>query len=317
MAAYPAALDAARTAAGASGVTFAVVHDGRIAWAGASGRARDGATPLVADARMVIGSVTKTYVAAAVLQLVAEGRLGLEDPAADHLAGIDVGGITIRELLDHTSGLADLFNDATREGLEQHPGTAWTRDRILGSLHDPWYEPGEGWAYANTNYYLLGLIVESVAGRSLADELARRFLQPMHLSATTVLTGAIGEPLSPAWASIFWASGAMSASASDLARWGDALYDGPVLPARLDARMLDWNDHDYGLGAQRIEVGGAAGYGHTGLLDTTTTLLLYLPSADVTLAMLVNRPSADLAAMLTARPPDGGPSLLALALDGG
>jgi D-alanyl-D-alanine carboxypeptidase len=309
------ALDAARAAGSAYGVTFAVVDDGLVIWTGSAGRARDGATPLTSDARFVIGSVTKTYVAAAVLQLVSEGRLSLNDVAADRLPGIALSReITIRQLLDHSSGLADLFNDATRRGLEERPGVAWTQDQILASLHEPWYPPGEGWAYANTNYYLLGRIVESVTGSSLADELDRRFLGPIALNATTVLTGATGEPLSPAWASIFWASGAMSSSAADLARWGDALYDGGVLPAALRAQMLDWNDDDYGLGAQRIEVPGAVGYGHTGLLDTYTTLLLYLPSADVTLTLLVNRTNVDLGAMLTAHPAGGGPSLLDLAL---
>lgn len=309
------ALEAARATGSAYGVTFALVRDGVVTWTGAAGRARDGATPLTTDARFVIGSVTKTYVAAAVLQLVAEGRLALSDPAVDHLSGVSISrDITVRQLLDHTSGLADLFNDATRRGLEEHPGTAWTREEVFGSLHAPWYRPGEGWAYANTNYYLLGLIVESITGTSLADDLQQRLLGPMHLDATSVLTGATGEPLSPAWASIFWASGAMSASASDLARWGDALYDGRVLPTALRAQMLDWNDDDYGLGAQRIEVPGAVGYGHTGLLDTYTTLLLYLPSADVTLALLVNRTNVDLGAMLTAHPAGDGPSLLDLAL---
>lgn len=308
------ALEAARAAGSAHGVTFALVRDGGVLWAGEAGRRRDGATPLTTDSRFVIGSVTKTYVAATVLQLVGEGRLALSDPAVDHLSGVSISrDITVRQLLDHTSGLADLFNDATRRGLEERPAVAWTRDQVLGSLHAPWYAPGEGWAYANTNYYLLGLIVESVTGSSLAEELQRRFLVPMHLGSTAVLSGATGEPLSPAWASIFWASGAMSASAPDLARWGDALYDG-VLPAALRTQMLDWNEDDYGLGAQRIEVPGAAGYGHTGLLDTYTTLLLYLPSADVTLALLVNRTNVDLGAMLTARPSEERPSLLDLAL---
>ena len=69
--------------------------------------------------------------------------------------------ITIRQLLDHTSGLADVFNDATRRGLEEHPERAWSTRQLLTSLHAPWYQPGEGWAYANTNYYLLGMVSSS------------------------------------------------------------------------------------------------------------------------------------------------------------
>lgn len=312
---FQAALDAARARAGAYGVSFAITRDGEITWSGVSGRARDGRTPLTLETPFVIGSVTKTFVAATILQLVEEERLGLDDPVRRHLPRLTMVSreITVRQLLDHTSGLADLFNDATRLGIEEHPELGWSADEVLASLHDPWYDPGEGWAYANTNYFLLGLIVERVTGATLADELQRRFFGPLGLGATRVLDGRPGDPLQPAWTTIFWASGAMSSSATDIARWGDALYDGGLLPARATREMLHVNDDDYGLGAQRIELDAeTAGYGHTGLLNTYTTLLLHLPQEDVTLALLVNRTDVDLAAMLAARPP-GGASLLELA----
>jgi hypothetical protein len=77
--------------------------------------------------------------------------------------------------------------------------------------------------------------------------------------------------------------------------------------------MLAFNDDGYGLGAQRLDIGGVTGVGHTGLLDTYTSLLLHLPAENVTIALLVDTPRARLGAMLTAVPPDGGPSLLELA----
>ena len=106
----------------------------------------------------------------------------------------------------------------------------------------------------------------------------------------------------------------MVASAADLARWGDALYGGEVLEPPMRDAMLSFNAEGYGLGAQRIEVAGREGVGHTGLLDTYTTLLLYLPDEGVTVALLVDRPQAPLEAMLTAAADGGGPSLLDLAL---
>ncbi len=315
---FDAALEAARSAASAWGVTFGAVRDGQLLWTGASGRERDGGTALSADDELVIGSVTKTFVAAAILQLVEQGRLDLDDPLIEHLPEMRAFGTaaTVRQLLDHTSGFADVFNDTTRRGLEEHPERAWTTAQVLRTVHAPWYEPGEGWAYANTNYFLLALLVERLTGSSLAEDLDGRFLGPLGLEHTRVLTGAEAEGalLSPAWATIFYGSGAMSASAADLARWGDALYGGSgVLSAPTLERMEAVNDDDYGLGVQRIELAGAVGYGHTGLLNTYTTLLLYLPDADVTLALLVNRSHVDLGAMLSAMPMDGGPSLLDLA----
>ncbi len=314
---YQRALDAAREYAGAYGVTFAAVRDGQVMWTGSSGRERDGRTALTPASPLVIGSVTKTFVAATILQLAEAGRLQLEDPVRRHLPELRQLSpkITIAQLLDHTSGLADLFNDKTRTGLEEHPEHAWTADEVLGSLHDPWYKPGEGWAYANTNYYLLSLVIERLTGASLADELTRRFLAPLELQTTALLDGTRpGGPLEPAWTTIFWGSGAMSASAADLARWGDALYAGSVLQPPTRAQMLDFNDYDYGYGAQKVEVGDHAGYGHTGLLNTYTTLLYHLPDEGVTLALLVNRSHVDLGGMLQVEPVDDGPSLLQLAL---
>lgn len=313
---YTAALEAARAAAGAYGITFAVVRDGGVEWSGTSGRARDGTSRLQPDQPFVIGSVTKTYVAATILQLGEEGRLDLDDRLSEHLPKLRTFGrtATLRQLLDHTSGFADVFNDTTRRGLEEHPELPWAAEQILGSVHAPWYEPGEGWAYANTNYYLLGLVIEQVTGRSLADEVGTRFLEPLGLRQTRLLSGADDEDglLPAAWATIFWASGAMSASAADLARWGDALYGGDVLSRRSLEAMERLNSHDYGLGVQKVELPGVIGFGHTGLLSTYTTLLVYLPDADATLALLVNRSDVDLGGMLAAKPPGGGPSLLEL-----
>lgn len=313
---YQAALEAARAMAGAYGVTFAAVRDGELLWAGSSGRARDGRTPLTPSTPLVIGSVTKTFVAATILQLAEDGRLRLDDPVREHLPELRQLSrrITIAQLLDHTSGLADLFNDETRAGLEEDPGRAWTTEEVLGSLDAPWYQPGEGWAYANTNFYLLGLVIERLTGASLAEELTARFLEPLGLRTTGLLDGTEpGGPLEPAWTSIFWGSGAMAASAADLARWGDALYAGGVLRPSSRARMLELNDHDYGYGVQLVEVAGRKGYGHTGLLNTYTSLLYHLPKERLTIALLVNRSHVDLGGMLTVEPGTGRPSLLELA----
>lgn len=312
---FVAAVEAARSFGGAYGITFAAVRDGEVLWAGAAGRYRDGATAVAGSDSLVIGSVTKTFVAATVLQLVEEGRLSLGDTVREHLPGeaAVTPDITIRQLLDHTSGLADVFNDTTKVGIETHPERAWSGTEIMETLHEPWYRPGEGWAYANTNYYLLGLVVERITGATLAEELDRRFFTPLGLESTSVLTGdtSTRDSLEPAWATIFWASGAMAASASDLARWGDALYGDALLNEASRAEMMKLNTDDYGLGVQRIEVPGSAGYGHTGMLKTYTSLLLHLPQENVTLALLVNRTHVDLAGMLGARAGDG-PSLLEL-----
>ena len=113
----------------------------------------------------------------------------------------------------------------------------------------------------------------------------------------------------------------MTSSAGDLARWGDALYDDDVpqhvlLDGDTARAMLRFNRDDYGLGVKRFEeLAPHKAYGHTGLLNTYTTLLLHLPADDITIAMLVNRTNVDLLSMIRQRPADGGPSLLRLAID--
>ncbi len=311
---FQAALDEARARAKAFGVTFAVVRDGGVVWVGSSGVTRDG-RPMAPDEPLVIGSVTKTFVAATVLQLAAEGMLELDDPLRRHLPDLTTisRNITVAQLLSHTSGLADVFNDATRRGLETDPAHAWTSDEVLDTVREPWYQPGDGWAYSNTNYLLLAMLVEQLTGQDLADAVASRLTEPLGLASTAVLTGATGDILAPAWSTIFTGSGAMASTAADLARWGDALYDGAVLPPSMRAEMLRIDDDDYGLGVQRIQMAGRTGYGHTGLLNTDTTLLFHVPSRDVTIALLVNRTQVDLDLLLRAHPADGGPSLMELA----
>jgi D-alanyl-D-alanine carboxypeptidase len=316
-AAFQAALGAAREHGQAFGVTFAAVRDGEVIWAGSSGVTRDGET-LAPDAEMVIGSVTKTFVAATVLQLAEEGRINLDASVRGYLPEqrrVD-RAISVRQLLNHTSGLADVFNDRTKAAMESDPGRAWTSKEVLAAVGSPWFEPGRAYGYANTNYHLLGLIVERVTGATLESQIEARFLGPLGLHGTRSLDADnAGAMLPKSWASIFWASGAMSSNATDLARWGDALLGGEVLDDATLEAMTDVHSDDYGLGIKRLELPRRVGYGHTGLLYAYTTMLIHLPKDDVTVALLVNRTQVDLPGMLAKRSPGKGPSLLRLVID--
>ncbi|MGH2356914.1 MAG: serine hydrolase domain-containing protein [Candidatus Limnocylindria bacterium] len=316
-AAFQQALWDAHALADAYGVTFAAVHDGTLLWAGASGVERDGLTQLAADRPQVIGSVTKTFVAALILQLIDEGRLSLDEPAAQLLpeAIAAVGAATVRQLLDHTSGMADVyFTEALRAALDETPDRVLGHFEVLATLPGPWFVAGDTSTYSNANYLVLALIAERALHRPLAQTLEARFAKPLGLATTRTLDplGA-DEPMPPAWRSIFWGSGAMASSAADLARWGDALYGGALLTPGTRQQMLTFNDHGHGLGVQQLSFGELSGYGHVGLLNTFTSLLVYLPDADVTLAVLVNRSEVDAYSMLT-HAVDGRPSLLDVVL---
>jgi CubicO group peptidase (beta-lactamase class C family) len=164
-AALEAAVARARAAYGLDALAVGVSYGGARRWTGASGLARDGITPLTGDSPFGIASITKTFVASEILQLVDEGTIRLTDPVAALLPDVSVpAGITVQRLLDHTSGLADLFGPL-RDDLNANPDRIWTTDEVLARVPAPWFAPGANWGYSNTNYLLLGLVVERVTGR--------------------------------------------------------------------------------------------------------------------------------------------------------
>lgn len=293
----------------APGLSVAAVAADGTSWAASAGTFQSG-RPIQPHDAVTIGSVTKSFTAAVVLALAHEGRIDLDAPVAAYLA--DPGraaGRTVRQLLNHTSGIADLYGPA-RAHLNGAPHLSLSANGVLKPVGTEWFAAGTGYAYSNTNYYILGLLIEAVVGHSFAEEVAARFTRPLGLAKTRMLTGP-GVQLPPAWSSVFWTSGAMEAPPSELARWGHALYGGAVLAEPSLAAMLDFSaGHDYGLGAQLLPLGERSVPGHSGLMYETTTLLVHLPEG-LTVAIAATMPHTDLEAALVT-PYDGGPSLLEL-----
>jgi D-alanyl-D-alanine carboxypeptidase len=210
-----------------------------------------------ADRRFRVGSVTKTFTAAVVLQLVDEGALSLDDTLEDHLPGVVPRGeeITIRQLLLHRSGLAN-FTDY-RPWLDRTSRSS--TNRPLDSLrfaasHPLLFEPGSTWSYSNTNYVALGLIVEKVTGSSYAQELEERILEPLgldetELAATRRVPGLDDEGENP---NLPWAAGSIVSNAQDLARFYTALLSGGVVS---DASLAEMKRTVLADGAQRAGLG--------------------------------------------------------------
>jgi D-alanyl-D-alanine carboxypeptidase len=286
-------------AAGVPGV-IVLVRDGRrtVRVAGGAARLKPRQAMRVSD-RFRIGSLTKTYVATVVLQLAGEGKLSLDDSVERWLPGMVPNGqnITVRELLNHHSGLFDFFNDPQHLApyLAGDFAHVYTPEQLvaIAVAHPPLFPPGArpplfpanpNEAYSNTNYVLLGLIVEKVAGRSIGAELSRRIFRPLKLRDTLFSTGrripgrhAHGyffpdartrldtTSVSPTHT---WAAGAIVSTADQVARFYRALLFGRLLRPNLLRAMTTFTDA-YGLGillgrtpcgTQWLHTGEIAGY---------------------------------------------------------
>ena len=249
-------------------------------------------TPMRASDRFRIGSETKMFVATVVLQLVGEGKLSLADTVERWLPGLvpNGRGITIRQLLNHTSGLFDYAEDKAFIKQVDNPRKRWAPRQLveLATAHRPLFAPGTRHSYANTGYILLGLIVEKATGNSLPAELRKRIFAPLGLHATSFPTtpriaGRYAHgytrytkprltDISVFSPSILGAAGAIVSNADDLARFHQALLRGRLLGPDLLAAMKttvavpESGGHQaYGLGLIRTRYGPCGVFwGHGG-----------------------------------------------------
>ncbi|WP_239647537.1 serine hydrolase domain-containing protein [Nocardiopsis baichengensis] len=282
-------------AAGAVGA-LAEVRGEHGVWRGTSGVAERGtAREVPVEGRFRAGSVTKTFLATAVLQLADEARLRLDDTVEEWLPGAvpDGDGITVRRLLDHTSGLYDYRKTLTLPpdpGFLNYRWRTWTADELVGRAvaNPPAFEPpGSEYAYSNTGYVLLGQIVEEAAGRPYGEEIERRIIRPLRLSGTEMPGESpwIGGPhprgyIPAEWGgrthlvdftemnpSLLGAGGELISTTEDLNRFVAALLDGRLLPEdRLDEMTTPGVEGEtYGLGlAWRDTSCGVRVYGNDG-----------------------------------------------------
>lgn len=259
-----------------------------------AGTRADAAGEAVVGGHFRIGSATKTFVATVVLQLVDEGRVGLDDPVDRYVAGVPKGDlITVRQVLNHTSGLYDYAHE---EGYSTNRWRGADRFRTyqprqlldVAFAGTPYFEPGEGWHYSNTNYIVAGMLIERVTGRTYGDEVRSRILRPLGLTRTTVPGWWPGLPLPHARGytevdgrlvdatlmnpTLDWAAGEMISTADDLNRFFDALLGGRLTSAASLAEMRRTVDDTgtifaYGLGLQRFDLPcGRSVWGHGGEL---------------------------------------------------
>ena len=317
---------AARSLPGVSaGVAWA---DGRSLALAAGVRERDAEPALATGDRLLAGSTGKTFVAAVALQLVAEGKLALDEPIAERLGAEpwlerlpNARGLTLRHLMAHRSGLQRYeFKPEFARDLKADPERVWKPADLLGYVlgDEPLFAPGADFTYSDTNYILVGLLIERATGKSLYSEVRERLLAPLELdgvvpadsrSVPGLVQGHAGsqDPLglpdrvldaqgrfciNPQFE---WAGGGFATTGGDLARWGCALYAGNVLDDAQRAAMLTGEEAPelgkgvrYGLGAILRTTEHGPAVGHSGFFPGYMSELRFWPEHGIAVAVQVN-----------------------------
>ena len=266
--------------------------------------------PIRVDDRMRIASVAKAFSGAVALSLVSEGKLSLHDTIGKWLRELLPEAwweVTLRQLLNHTSGIFNYFDDeAFTQSLLAHPLQAHTPHELVAvaTAHPPVFAPGTSWSYSNTNYIVIGLILERVTHRSVSSLLRQRIIRPLRLHDTMYPTRSPNIPgyhahgyLPPTLSDLFpppWggqnryvdisrfsptvtgAEGALISNPDDLRRFYRALLSGQLLrPAQL-AKMKTMVELDpgfgYGLGLATTETPCGRIWGHNGSVPGYTTI---------------------------------------------
>ena len=275
---------------------------------------------------MLQGSVGKTYVAAVALQLVQEKRLALDDPIEKYLGAEkwfarlpNARDITVRMLMNHTSGLVRYeFKEQFVKDLTANPDKVWKPQELVAYIFDTTapFAAGKGWDYSDTNYIVLGMIIERITGKTYYEELARRILMPLNLRETVPSDRRVILRLSQGYAGkdnpfggtdamisngrmvinpqFEWTGGGIASTAEDLARWAKLLYEGKAFEPALLGKMFEGvparlgPEAKYGLGVIIRPTPLGTSYGHSGFFPGYLTEMMYFPQSRVAIAMQIN-----------------------------
>jgi D-alanyl-D-alanine carboxypeptidase len=295
-------------------------------WLGTAGNAEFAPDRAIEDdTSMAIASITKTFIAALILQLAEEGAIDLDVPFGTYFSDAPRSKTaTTRQLLSHTSGIYNYFENprygkAASAWLQSSPSGLnarehrWTYDEIMDLVKDGYCKPGKCYHYSNTNFVILGQIAEAVGGKPLHKQLRQRFFKPLGMQ-DTIFQPEERPPADAAHGHWFWgagysdhtrdsrfvpfmaaasvadAAGAIASTASDLSIWADALYGGKVLTDEsLEEMTTFFSSGLYGLGADVASFAGNRGHGHRGGLRGFESSMWYFPADGVSVVLLSNQ----------------------------
>lgn len=304
------------------GVSAAIILPNGRKWTGTGGISSD-TIAITKDMVFAIGSITKTFVATITLKLVEEGILSPDDPLYKWLPEykhIDKN-ITIRQLLNHTSGIYMFWsNQEIWDDLKANRNKKWTPEEVLKYIKEPYFEPGKGFRYSNTNYLFLAMIITKATNSKLSTLLNKYFWKPINLnSASLFIEDGIPENQVHVYGdnfnndgsyldvtflprasheSITYGSAGIFMTAEDLAFWSHSLFNNKILGQQSMKEMLHfenmWPEGDmtgYGFGVLKYKKAfsnGKLAYGHSGANIGTSAYMIYLPKNNLTVVVIIN-----------------------------
>ena len=304
------------------GVSAAIIFSEDKKWTGTSGISHDTVT-IKPDMLFAIGSITKNLVATLTLKLAEKGILSLDDPLSKWLPEYPHvnSEITIRQLLNHTSGIYMFWsNQKIWDDLIKDRTKIWTPDEVLTYINEPYFKPGEGFRYSNTNYLLLAMIITEATGSTLSSEFNEYFWEPLNIKSACL---SIEESIPDNQAHVFgdnfnddgsyldltflpreshesitYGSAGIFMTAEDLALWCHSLFEGKILNQQSMDEMLQFvtfrpsgNMTGYGLGVQIFKKkysNGKKALGHGGANIGTSAYMIHLPDNNLSIVVMIN-----------------------------
>jgi D-alanyl-D-alanine carboxypeptidase len=295
-------IDSIRIASNIKGISACVIYPGAGTWKGVSGISHAG-TPVSSEMEFGIASNTKLFTGVLMLKLAETGLISIDDSLHEHLPvfnNID-SNITIRQLLNHTSGLADVTSvPGYPDSMLNDPNRIFTASELMSWAGPPLFSPGTDWNYCNTNYLLAAMIAESATGESYSQLLRDSILNPLQLDSTFLdVYETILYPVAHPWQAGFnniniprtsvnsaaWSAGAMYSTSGEMAQWYQSLMNGQVLnPVSFNELTTFVGSGNYGMGIAQGNVinrtvwyhGGQiwGGYNSSMMYDTTTGVVI-------------------------------------------
>ena len=301
-------IDSISIANNLKGISASVYYPGMGTWKGVTGISHSG-TPITSDMLFAIGSNTKLFTAVLLLKLAENNLIQLDDSLHQHIPSFNNidSNITTRQLLNHTSGLADVSSiPGYPDSMLTNPNRVFTASELITWVPPPLFPVGTDWSYCNTNYLLAGMIAESATGQSYSQLLRDHILNPLQLDSTfldvyeTILfpvahpwQGGLNNQSTPRASinSAAWAAGAMYSTSEEMTHWYNTLFNAQILNSNsLNELTTFVGSGNYGMGISQKTVLGRTVWTHGGnIWGGYSSSMMFDPSTGIIICVLINQ----------------------------